>query len=98
MNVLHELKKLDEQREALRASAKKEVLERVNAAIAELAELGFSYRLIEGKTRQIHPDTPCRICKFPTEPYHDARKHRGQKPQKAFSAKELEEKGLKRKI
>jgi hypothetical protein len=54
-----------------------------------------------GKTgikRQRDPNKPCDICGFVTDPGHDARKHRGQGGnKKPFTAKELDELGLKKK-
>ena len=104
MTVLERLKKLEKEKEKLLADAKKEGLDKANAAIAELNALGFTYALVEdGKgrkktqVRQIDPNKPCAICKFATEPNHDSRKHRGQETKKAFTAKELEELGLKKK-
>lgn len=49
MSVLDQLKKLDEQREQLLASAKKEALEAAHAAIKSLNELGFNYSLVQGE-------------------------------------------------
>lgn len=46
--VLDQLRKLDEQREALLSEAKNTALANAQAAIAELNELGFNYRLQEG--------------------------------------------------
>jgi hypothetical protein len=48
MSVLDKLKALDEQRAKLLDDAKKEALEAVHKAIADLNGLGFDYRLIEG--------------------------------------------------
>lgn len=48
--VLDQLRKLDEQREALLSEAKTTALANAQAAIAELNELGFNYRLTEGGT------------------------------------------------
>jgi hypothetical protein len=46
--VLDQLRKLDEQRQALLDEAKNSALANAQAAIAELNELGFNYRLTEG--------------------------------------------------
>jgi hypothetical protein len=51
MSVLDELKALDAQRAALLEGAKKEALDKAEKAIAELNELGFNYRLVEGAVR-----------------------------------------------
>ena len=48
MSVLDQLKSLDEQRTKLLEEAKKEALEAAHKAIADLNELGFNYRLVEG--------------------------------------------------
>ena len=46
--VLEKLKALDAQRAQLLDGAKKEALDKVEKAVAELNELGFNYRLVEG--------------------------------------------------
>ena len=48
MSVLDEIRKLDEQKAKLLNQAKKEALQKAEAAIRELNELGFDYRLVEG--------------------------------------------------
>ena len=65
MSVLDQLKKLDEQRAKLLDGAKEEALGKAKAAIAELNELGFSYKLVQGDgtllvTRVIHREPPAR--------------------------------------
>ena len=110
MSVLDQLKSLDEQRTKLLEGAKKEALEAAHKAIADLNELGFNYRLVEGsgtsaarKPRErSEGDTPkrqardvaCPICGFKTNPHHDGRAHRSQEPKRAFTEEELSEKGL----
>jgi hypothetical protein len=107
--VLKKLKALDAQRAQLLEGAKKEALDNAEKAVAELNELGFDYRLVEGASasparaprkatsqapkRQAR-DLPCPICHFKTTPHHDGRMHRSQKTKKAFSVEELMEKGL----
>lgn len=119
MSVLEKLKKLEAEAKDLRATAKKEAMAAVKAALADLNSLGFSYQLVEGgggdiptpfakkrgpkagKTgikRHKDPNKACDVCGYVTDPPHDARKHRGQgDAKKAFTAKELEELGLKKK-
>jgi hypothetical protein len=107
-SVLEKLKALDAQRAQLLEGAKKEALDNVEKAVAELNELGFNYRLVEGATstaraprkaasqapkRQAR-DLPCPICHFKTTPHHDGRMHRSQKTKKPFSVEELMEKHL----
>ena len=48
--VLETLKALDAQRAQLLDDAKKEALDSAEKAVAELNELGFDYRLVEGAT------------------------------------------------
>lgn len=48
MSVLDQIRKLDEQKAQLLETAKKEALKKAEAAIAELNELGFNYRLTGG--------------------------------------------------
>jgi hypothetical protein len=107
MSVLEKLKALDAQRAQLLEGAKKEALDNAEKAVAELNELGFDYRLVEGGSTARAPrkagtqtprrearDVPCPICKFKTTPHHDGRMHRSQKPKRPFSVEELMEKGL----
>jgi hypothetical protein len=106
--VLEKLKALDAQRAQLLEGAKKEALDNAERAVAELNELGFDYRLVDGgestaialrkagtqtPKRQAR-DLPCPICKFKTTPHHDGRMHRSQKSKKPFTVEELMEKGL----
>ena len=98
--------------DALIQAAIKEQLGIIKVAQSRLADLGYNSAAprkataparktsakAKKKTRQIDPDKPCGICHFPTVPNHDKRKHRGQgKSLKAFSPKELEQFGLKKK-
>lgn len=46
--VLDQIRRLDEQKEKLLQDAKQEALAKANAAIGELNELGFNYRIVEG--------------------------------------------------
>jgi hypothetical protein len=106
--VLEKLKALDAQRAQLLEGAKKEALDNAEKAVAELNELGFDYRLVEGggstpraprKATSQAPkrqarDLPCPICKFKTTPHHDGRMHRSQKAKKPFTVEELMEKHL----
>jgi hypothetical protein len=48
MSVLDKLKALDEERAKLLDDAKKEALAAAHKALADLNELGFDYRLVEG--------------------------------------------------
>jgi hypothetical protein len=110
MSVLDKLKALDDQRAKLLEDAKMEALEAAHKAIADLNELGFDYRLVEGSARSTtrRPrersggdapkrrarDLPCPICEYKTEPHHDGRKHRSQQPKRPFTEEELDERGL----
>lgn len=103
-SVLARLKKLDAEREKLLGDAKAEALAKAEAALKELNDLGFSYRLVEGSQRvpaakasgkRSGPsDQPCPICQFKTDPPHDGRAHRSQKDKKPFTPEELEAKGF----
>ena len=108
VSVLEQLKKLDEQRAKLLEDAKTEAVKKAEDAVAELNELGFAYRLVEGeeapkkKSGAGKPRTKkdCTICKFGTEPHHDGRHpaHRDQgDPKKPFTEKQLKELGLAKK-
>jgi hypothetical protein len=109
-SILEQLKQLDQQRQKLLDGARDEALNTANAAIRDLNELGFRYRLVEGdepatkrtggkgKTRQ--KTEVCSICNFATEPPHDGR-HKAHREQgdkkKPFTDKQLEEFGLTKK-
>lgn len=102
-NPIERIKQLDQEREQLLSVAKNAAVEKVNAAIAELNALGFSYRLVEsggrkavrnGAGRGAIKDSPCPVCKFKTNPRHDARRHRRQKRKKPFTVGELSVMGL----
>jgi hypothetical protein len=108
MSVLEKLQALDAQRAQLLDDAKKEALDKAETAIAELSELGFSYKLVEGAsttaraprtaasqaTNRQARDLPCTICHFKTTPHHDGRMHRSQKTKKPFTVEELIERHL----
>ena len=102
-SVLEQLRELDKQREQLLSGAKTEALRKAQKAVADLNELGFNYQLVEGKaaggrkgTRTIK-EAPCPVCKFKTEPLHDARRHRSQgDKKKPFTHEELEALGFRR--
>jgi hypothetical protein len=109
MSSVHEkLKALDDQKSALLKEAKASALGQAEAAIQELNDLGFHYRLTEGggkaspvqkgtsTTKQRKSkDAPCPICGFKTAPKnHDARSHRGQAHKKPFTTAELTAKGI----
>jgi hypothetical protein len=102
---LQRIKELDKEREQLLSNAKKEALAKAKEAIAELDALGFAYSLTEetqhpgqrlprGGMRRLK-DAPCPVCKFKTNPPHDARKHRGQgKRKRVFTAADRTKLGL----
>ena len=110
-SVMDQIRKLDAEKSKLLENAKKEALNKAEAALAELRELGFEYRITGGSgssrragsgessrkgTRQVNPGRPCPICNFRTEPPHDARRHRGQQEKHLFTAGELKDLGLER--
>jgi hypothetical protein len=53
--VLERLKALDAERAQLLNDAKKEALDNAQRAVADLNELGFDYRLVEGATAPTAP-------------------------------------------
>jgi hypothetical protein len=105
MNLMDQLKALDDQRAKLIEDAKRTALEKAHKAVAELNDLGFKYALTDSKrgsapkaakaqggpagAKRRQRDAPCPICHFKTSPPHDARSHRGQQPKRPFSAAEL---------
>jgi hypothetical protein len=104
-SVIEQIRALQKQQADLLESAKTEALSKAEEAVAELAEIGFSYRLVAGDAKptraeraapakRSHTDGPCPICGFKTEPPHDRRAHRGQKQKAAFTAAELAERSL----
>jgi hypothetical protein len=111
-SVLEKLKALDAQRAQLLEGAKNEALHNAEQAVAELNELGFNYRLVEGAStasparasrkaasqapKRQARDVPCPVCHFKTTPHHDGRMHRSQKSKKPFTVEELMEKRLTR--
>jgi hypothetical protein len=101
-SVRDKLRALNEERAKLLEAAKKEALDQAEKAIAELNELGFHYSLraprkagtgTEAPEREAR-DLPCFICEFKTDPHHDGRAHRSQKPRKPFTNAELAKLGL----
>jgi hypothetical protein len=98
LSILDQIKKLDEQKAQLLESAKTEALAKAEAAVKELTELGFSYRLTEGeketkrKTRSRNTDPNKKYCKICDMKGHDGRAHRNQDDKKKkFTAAELKD-------
>ena len=101
-NPIERIRVLDAERNRLRDGAKKEALARAQKAVGELNALGFAYRLLNGATskkatrqsrngRGTIKNAPCPVCKFKTNPPHDARAHRGQKRKSPFTGQDLKE-------
>ncbi len=93
-------KKLSQYRQlaGLREEIKDGALRSIDEQLQVLSELGFSYRLVEGnnkaataKTKKPKKTLHCEIC---NRDGHDKRAHKNQKPLRAFTAEELEERGL----
>jgi hypothetical protein len=87
--------------ESLFQAAIDEQLAIIKEAEQRLGELGYSGHTKSSKTgitRKRDPNAVCSICNFATTPKnHDGRMHRNQgKNKKPFTAKELEELGLKK--
>jgi hypothetical protein len=110
-SAVAKIRKLDEQRTRLLASAKSEAIKKVDKALKELNSLGFDYRVVsDGSSRSMRlgrksragrgkgrvKNAACKICNFVTAPPHDARTHRGQAKKAPFSSQELVERGLRR--
>lgn len=88
--------KIDAQLEPLKAARLKEILD-------EAASLGWqptkTRKLAKGEKREPKLGTPCGVCEFATEPYHDGRlkAHRDQgENKKPFTDSQLEKLGLKK--
>lgn len=95
------MKKLQDEMNDLKTRAHDEVLTRIRADIATLEGMGFQYQLVartqRATKRMSDPSRPCPVCKFVTEPHHDARSHRAQgKSKKAFTNSELSTMGLRK--
>jgi hypothetical protein len=95
------IKELDAERSKLIETAKKEAFARAEAAVKDLNDLGFEYRLVTGarkiSKKGVVPDKACPICGFRTSPPHDRRRHRHSKAKRRpFNAAELKEFGLKK--
>ncbi len=103
-NAAQRIKQLQDEIANLQADARDQLLQRVRKDITELNSMGVTYQLVSGRSRGgatgkrfSDPDRPCPVCKFKTEPYHDARTHRSQgRNKKSFSAEELRNLGLSR--
>lgn len=100
-NALGRFRKMQDEITTLQSAAKEHLLADIHANVAELNRLGFSYALVSGRRsqlqRQRNPNRPCPVCKFVTDPPHDARAHRSQgKTKKPFAAAELKELGYSR--
>lgn len=101
-SLLARIKKLEEEKLSLIEGAKKEALAKVTEGLEELTSLGFHYKIVEAdkipgprKAPRKISDGPCPICKFATEPPHDARRHRSQGDKKQpFTPGELKEMNL----
>src|SRR5208283_84420 len=110
-SVLEKLKALDEQRAKLLEGAKAEALEQAEKAVAQLNELGFNYRLVEGtetrsrraaqtdgtgEVRRQQRDIPCPVCHFKTEPLHNGRAHKPSSQKSLSRPRSCRKEGLKR--
>ena len=105
-SVIAEIRALEKRKAELLEAAKAEALKQAQDAIANLAEIGFLYRLIEDSGGPARPaaspsapkrragEGPCPICGFKTDPPHAGRAHRGQSPKAPFKPEELSERGL----
>jgi len=93
--TLDQLKQLDSQRTKIIENAKSEAMSKVQMALDDLNELGFSYVISEGgkgalRSVRERKDEPCPTCKFKTLPPHDGRRHRAQgSKKKPFTNQEL---------
>lgn len=99
LTPVQRLAKLDAERAEILATAKDAALVKANEAVDELNALGFHYLLCEegekpNGTKKGEPSGPCPICNVTTNPPHDGRTHRTQKPEKrAFTDEELKQRG-----
>lgn len=102
--AVQRIKQLQNEIASLQADARDQLLQRIRQDVAELNSMGLSYQLVASRSRGgatgrrfSDPNRPCPVCKFRTEPFHDARTHRSQgRNKKPFSAEELKKLGLAR--
>ena len=101
--ALDQIRQLNQQIDKIKEQAKGEALAQAEEAIEILNSMGFQYELVEeGRAKKANggrrsPSGACPVCKFATEPAHDARKHRSQgESKKPFAKDELEMMHLKR--
>jgi len=106
-DLQQEMRQLEARLAELKGKAKSAALEKAQAAVDELNQLGFSYRLVEGGaaatkqasgrqgTRKVQ-DRECPICQFKTEPLHDKRAHRNQNPKRPFTDEELQARNMRK--
>jgi len=100
MGKLEEVLKKQTELDALKAEAIAELEAIIADAQEKLDQLTGGIKTAPKSKpvqRILDPNKPCSVCNFLTEPNHDARKHRSQGDnKKPFTAKELEELGLKK--
>ena len=108
-SAVDKVRELDTQRARLIAAAKAEVMKKVERAIKELDDLGFTYKLVadgdrrtvlkkakRGEGRAESKMDLARYASFQLYRAHDARTHRGQTKKAPFTSQELVERGFRR--
>ena len=100
MDAFEQIRKLEEQKQALVKVEKEKIVEQVKALVGKLKELGFSYDfgpMEDGKgTKRSRQPRICKVCGFATEPVHDERRHKKEHKKGPFDDKDLERIGLKK--
>jgi hypothetical protein len=91
-SALEKLLALESEKSKLMEAARIELVEKIELDLALLKNMGFQYKLVEGRNNH----APCRICGFRTDRPHNARTHRWQQPKAPFSQEELTKRGVKR--
>jgi hypothetical protein len=96
-SIVNELEKLEARRGEL-IEQLRQASERVSAQLSKYVPAGISEMPKRAKEsfQRTRKDAPCSVCRFKTEPPHDARSHRHQNPKKPFTASELATKGMER--
>ena len=99
MSIIDQIKEHKAKAQELSEQAKAIELEKANAAVTALNDLGFTYKLVEGtetkkSVNHAPSDKACSICGFKTNPPHDARSHRGTDPKSPFTDAQLAERKL----
>ena len=96
-SIVNELEQLDKRRAELVQQLQK-AADSVNAQLGKWLPAGIVEmpRKAKESYNRVRKDAPCSVCRFKTEPPHDARSHGQQNPKGPFTASELADRKLER--